>query len=34
MVNIDPLPDYVEAAKVHPGTASNIAIGEAVKAAI
>lgn len=34
MVNIDPLPDYVEAAQVHPGTVSNTQIGSAVSTAI
>jgi len=34
MIDIDPLPDYVEAAKVHPGTVSNAQIGAAIAAAI
>lgn len=34
MVNIDPLPDYVEAANVHPGTLANAAIGQAIRDAI
>ncbi len=34
MVSIDPLPDYVEAAKVHPGTVANAQIGSAVSTAI
>lgn len=34
MVDIDPLPDYVEATKVHPGTTSNAQIGAAVATAI
>lgn len=34
MIDIDPLPDYVEAAKVHPGTVANAQIGEAIAAAI
>lgn len=34
MVNIDPLPDYVEAANVHPGTLANTAIGQAIRDAI